>query len=459
MSRIHIPDLRPEIDGTALPGTQLPTLPEALDAVAVWIDHGEITDDDGPSGHWHAWPDRPDFVPAYGDLSLNTGAAGLAWYSRQAGLVLDDTPGTERAASARARARRTTRYLRHTWEDHVSDAFLGIDGTGLGYYGGLAGIATGTGDDQLASDLFDVVLQRQGAAGGRAEGWTGIDAMLGDGGIVVALIDGARRLDRPDLLAAAVRAGDMILADEQPVDVGSSRWPGLAPETIGMAAGTEVDGLELGHVGVAFVLSRLARATGERRFVEAASRAARGIVPTLTVLGDSAWFHRMSGDVSYGYCSGSSGLIRAFVAAHTATGDEEFLERALQLGRGIARSGVPVRESPGNHLVLHQCCGASAVLESYLGLWASTGDRLWLDAARAEGDGILIRSMRDENGLRWYSRAERLPKGTLKAEVGHQVGSCGIALALLRLHAYDQRDRGRDLPLPARLPDDPYPSD
>jgi hypothetical protein len=99
MSRIHIPNLRPEIDGTPLPGTQLPTLPEAVDAAAVWIDHGEITDDDGPTGHWHAWPDRPDFVPAYGDLSLNTGAAGLAWYSHQAGLVLDDAPGTERAAS------------------------------------------------------------------------------------------------------------------------------------------------------------------------------------------------------------------------------------------------------------------------------------------------------------------------------------------------------------------------
>ena len=99
---------------------------------------------------------------------------------------------------------------------------------------------------------------------------------------------------------------------------------------------------------------------------------------------------------------------------------------------------------------------SAAVLESFIGLWLETGDRLWLDAAKAQGDDLLIRSVRDEKGRRWYSESHVLPIGTHKAEVGHQVGASGIALCVLRLHQAVEADAGRGSFATIRLPDDPF---
>lgn len=459
MSAITIPSLRPEADGSPFPGTELPDIPTALAETQSWIDSGEIVIDERAS-RWTAWPDQPEFEPIYGPVSLNTGAAGVAWYALAAAEVFGDD-------EHRRRARRAIAYVVDTWRAHADDRFLGLAGTGIGFYGGIAGIGSvllAFRDDPefggAAREVFDAVVERQGATGGRDAGWIGTDALLGDGGVVIALLAAAAALDEPRYLDAAVRAGEMILADERagdgPGDV--STWPGVPASMLGAPGDAEFDGFELGTIGIAFTLARLAVATGDARFRDAAARAAASIAASATVVGDAAVVRRMSGDISFGYCTGSSGVIRAFIAVHQATGDPEHLEWALRFGRGILRSGVPQRQTPGNTLVLHQCCGSAAVLESFLGLSAVTGDALWLDAARAQGDDLLIRSVLDAQGRRWYSMAHVLPTGTLKAEVGHQVGASGIALALLRLHAAEQRAAGGSHPSPRRLPDDPYPA-
>ncbi len=106
--------------------------------------------------------------------------------------------------------------------------------------------------------------------------------------------------------------------------------------------------------------------------------------------------------------------------------------------------------------MFHQCCGSAAVLESFVGLWLETGERLWLDAANAQADDLLIRSVLDDKGRRWCSESHVLPTGTLKAEVGHQVGASGIALSLLRLHQANEADAAGTPFTTLRLPDDPF---
>jgi lantibiotic modifying enzyme len=197
-------------------------------------------------------------------------------------------------------------------------------------------------------------------------------------------------------------------------------------------------------------------ATGDERFRKAAVRAATYVTAGATKVGDAAVLPRIGGDISFGYCTGSSGVIRSLLGVYRASGDEEHLEWALRFGRGILRSGVPGRQTPGNAFVFHQCCGSAAVLESFIGLWLETGDPLWLDAAKAQGDDLLIRSVSDEKGRRWYSESHVLPVGTHKAEVGHQVGASGIALALLRLHQAVEADAGGRPFATIRLPDDPF---
>lgn len=457
MTDLIIPSLRPEVDGVPFPGTELPDIPTALAEAQRWIDSGEVVVDEH-SSRWAAWPDQPDFEPIYGSVSLNTGAAGVAWYALAQAEVLG---GEEH----RQRARRAVGYVADTWRAHADDAFLGIDGTGIGYYGGLAGIGSvllAFSDDPefggIAREVFDAIVSRQGATGGRDAGWIGVDAMLGDGGVIVALIAASEALGEPQYLDAAVRAGEMILSDERSGGDGVSTWPGVSAALLGAPGDTELDGFELGTMGIAFVLARLAIATGDVRFRDAAARAAEWIIAGATTVGDASVYRRAGGDISFGYCTGSSGIIRSLEAVYQATGDPDHLEAALRFGRGILRSGVPLRQTPGNAQVLHQCCGSAAVLESFLGLWAVSGDDVWLSAARAQADDLLIRSVQDASGRRWYSMAHILPIGTLKAEVGHQVGASGIALALLRLHAIDSIASGRASTLPRRLPDDPFPA-
>ena len=454
---IDIPTLRPVLDGKPFPGTEVPSILEALEGAQRWIDSGE-THDGREFGGWIAWPERPDFVPAYGTVSLNTGAAGIAWYTHAAGSVLGDASLAERAA-------RAVQFVASHWREHVDDRFIGIEGTGLGYYGGIAGIGAAllalAESDPLArrtaAEIFDLLVARRGADG-EHPAWLGIDAMLGDGGIIVSLLSAAEVLGDERYRDAAAAAGEALLASEQRASDTASRWVGTDPQLLGLPPEMQLDGLELGTIGVAFVLARLAVATGDERFRDAAVRAAAAIAEWATVAGDAALTAPGAGGrYAFGYCTGSSGVIRSLIAVYNATGDPEHLEWALRFGRGILRSGVPGRHTPGNGWVLHQCCGSAAILEAFLGLWATTGDELWLDAARVQGDDLLIRSVQDARGRRWYSEAYVLPTGTLKAEVGHQVGASGIALALLRLHVAEQRVAGAALPAVPRLPDDPFP--
>src|SRR5690606_21904052 len=114
-----------------------------------------------------------------------------------------------------------------------------------------------------------------------------------DGGIIIALLAAGERLGAPRLLAAAVDAGRGLLAEERAAEHGSS-WPGVDSALLGIP-GVELDGFELGPVGIAFVLARLALATGDRHFADASARAAENVVSRAVVSGDAALFPRAGG--------------------------------------------------------------------------------------------------------------------------------------------------------------------
>jgi len=453
---IKVHSIRTDFLGQPFPGTELPDLLTAASQAQQWIDKGEQPIEGTDSSRWQAWPDRPEFEAFYGPISLNTGAAGIAWHA----LVAADVTGD---AAHLQRARRAAGYVAGAWRDHVDDSFYPLEGVGLGYYGGLAGVGSAFLEvgkrfeefSSVAPDIFDTILSRVHTSGPRAGGWTKTSAILGDGGVVMSLVDAAAVLGDDRYLEAAVRAGDLTLAGEAS-DADGPYWPGTDMSTFGGPSGLELQGFELGGIGIAYVLGKLAEATGERRFAEASQRAALRTTQTATLVGDSALVARQDGVYFFGYCTGSAGVIRSLIQVHHAAGDQESLEWALRYGRGILRSGVPGRQTPSNQFVFHQCCGSAAIVEAFLGLWLETRDPLWLEAANAQADELIARSTFDEQGRRWYSEVERLPTGTLKAEVGHQVGASGIAVALLRLHAVNEIAAGRPgLPL-LRLPDDPF---
>lgn len=462
---LAVSDLRPTVGGEPFPGTELPPLAEALAQVDRWIDRGrpEATED-----RWIGWPDRPDFRPIYGGVSLNTGTAGIAWYALNR-LGAAEVNGDPTAADwARDLLTSATDHVVRHWRDDLDDEIaLGFSGRGTAYYGGLAGIAAVlvAAADRLehlqpvAADIVAEVLARQQGDGT----WTSLPGLMGDAGIAMALLGVADRLGErrlgpfgaDDLRAVARATGERLLAAEQRDEHGSY-WIGTPADQLGLPGDRVLDGFELGTVGVAFLLARLATATGVDRFVEAAARGADHTSAVAVVRGDAAVLPRMGGDYSFGYCTGSSGVARSYLAVHRATGDPAHLDWALRFGRGILRSGVPGRQTPGNGYVLHQCCGSAAVLETFVGLSLESDDPVWRAAARAQADDLLIRSVNDGRGRRWYSESHILPAGQLKAEIGHQVGASGIALALLRHQQHEQAFATGTTRTLLRLPDDPY---
>lgn len=449
LTPITIGSLRPRLLGQPFPGTEIPAISQALLEAEQWIEQGRVSAE-GRSW-WQAWPDQPDFEASYGTLSLNTGVAGVIWYLDQA---LRHQPGGPTADARRTRIEEGLAHLAAHWHDETGN-YYALPFAATGFYGGLAGIGAVLAQlahryplaAELAPQVLDAVLDRRDEAGVR---WSTTSTMLGDGGVIVSLLTAAHELGEDRYLEAAVRAGDDILSEEVPQAVGSA-WPGVDPQILGMPADVVLEGFETGSTGVAYVLAQLAGATGEQRFITATDRALAHINTLALTHGDGALLPGYGGKYSFGYCTGSSGMIRAYVAGHRATGNPDHLEWAARYGRGILRSGVPTRTTPGHQYLLHQCCGSAAIVESFTGLHLETGEPLWLEAARAQADDLLIRSVADDRGRRWYSEAYRLPPGQLKAEVGHQVGASGIALALLHLLQVEEGPGAI-----VRLPDDPF---
>lgn len=440
--------------GEPFPGTALPTIPDALRQAEEWIEQGFVDGGDG-TGHWLGWPDQPDFVGSYGTLSLNTGLAGVIWYLHAA---LRQEPHQAGAALKESRINQALSHLERHWDQGIENHYQ-MSFAGDGFYGGLAGIGVVLAhlapDHPIAAQLHRRILDEVLARRADGHRWSGISTLLGEGGIIVSLLQAAEITGQGHYRDAAVAAGLEILKEEHPMDSGGSAWPGVDPTLLGLPEGVVMEGFETGHTGVAYVLAQLAVATGDERFRAATDRALIHVNGFATLSGDTALFERFSGGYSFGYCTGSSGMVRAYIAGYHATGNPDHLEWALRYGRGILASGVPGRTTAGNQYLLHQCCGSGAVLETFIGLYCETGDELWLGAARAQADDLLIRSVQDDRGRRWYSEAYRLPVGQLKAEVGHQTGASGIALALLHLHQVEETLEGRPSRI-LRLPDDPY---
>ncbi len=112
---------------------------------------------------------------------------------------------------------------------------------------------------------------------------------------------------------------------------------------------------------MAFVLARLYEETHQQKFLTAARQGAQHIQSIATLDGDSALVYYREPDLKnlyyLGYCHGPAGTARLFYQLHKITGEAGYLEWSEKLARGIVRSGVPEKLTPGYWNVACQCCG------------------------------------------------------------------------------------------------------
>jgi rhamnogalacturonyl hydrolase YesR len=436
---------------------------EAAEQAARWIRSAQVSKEAGIA--WLAEPDHPGATAVGPDNTIYSGSAGTVLFF----LELAAATGNQ---SYLEDAKRGADYLAASWKRLPgSQGASLLQDRGLSFDQGVAGTAFALAETWKATKVpayRDAALQATRAladsavvAGDGVE-WLPSPAVGLGGGIVLYLLYAAHTFNQDDLLQLATRGGHRIVQLGQPDPRGGLRWQGLPEQSaIRAAAGIPRDAyfpnFELGTAGVAFVLARLYEETREPRFLQAAKAGAKHIQSIATVQGDSALVYYREPDLQHlyylGYCHGPAGTARLFYQLHKVTGEQEYLEWTQMLARGVIKSGVPEKLTPGYWNVACQCCGAASEVDLFLSLWLATGKRTYRDFARRVADQLISRETDlDGKGYRWYQAWTRVKPWEVNAQTGYKIGAAGIGAALVHAHLAIE-DRYTAI----LFPDNPFP--
>jgi lantibiotic modifying enzyme len=336
-----------------------------------------------------------------------------------------------------------------------------IDGTSdAGLYTGLGGIGFTLGEIHKVTkepkyrDGVQRVVQRLGVLArdtGAGVEWSPVtDIISGSSGTGLFLLYAANLLPSEPALALARRAGARLVEIGKPAG-GGLNWemsPGYARNMPNFSHGT---------AGISYFLATLGQASQHRPFVEAALAGARYLKTVASTEGDVCLiFHHEPGDDGknlfyLGWCHGPAGTARLWYRLYRVTGDKEWLTWAERSARGIERSGIPERETPGFWNNVSACCGSAGVASFFLALHEVTGKPEYLAFSRKVTDQLIAKATRDASGTRWVQAEHRVQPSLLVAQTGWMQGASGIGAWLLRLDAFDRRQKPR-----ITLPDDPF---
>jgi lantibiotic modifying enzyme len=436
-----------------------PDFLESAKGAAQWIESARKQDERGV--YWLPEPDHPE--------KTTTISAPNAIYSGSAGTVLffmelANATGEKRYLEIAALG---ADYLVATWKDLAdkpSEGLLSAEGLNLSFYGGLAGVAfvlneagKATGDAkyrEAARAATDYIVQAAKSAGS-GFAWSGAPGIAGDGSIVLFLLYAAREFDSDLYRVTAQHAGDHILERATNERRGGFSWRGF-PRFPGLPEDAYFPNFEGGTAGVAYVFARLYAETNKSRYLFAAQQGALHLQTIATLHGDAALIpYRLPDlpDLFYlGFCHGPAGTARTFFELHKITRDPIYQVWTERLAQGVVQSGIPESLTPGYWNVVCQCCGSAAIIDFFIGLWASTGRSDYLAFAQRVARQLVSRETNlDGKGNRWYQAWTRVKPWEVNAETGYSIGASGVGAALLHIHLAEQGKYSAIL-----LPDNPF---
>jgi lantibiotic modifying enzyme len=435
----------------------------AAKLAAQWVRSAQVSKESGIG--WLPDPDHPEKTATIGpDNTIYSGSAGIVLFFLELARATGDQSYLNDAA-------RGADYLAASWRNlsERKDASTLRD-RGLSFDQGVAGTAfalaetwkaTGNAQYRDAALAATHALASQAYPSGGGVEWLPSPAVGQGGGIVLYLLYAGRTFKDDAFLQLAERGGNRIVELAETDPRGGLRWQGLpqgpATQAAHVPANSYSPNFELGTAGVAFVLARLYEETRQQKFLTAARQGAQHIQSIATLDGDSALVYYREPDLKnlyyLGYCHGPAGTARLFYQLHKVTGEAGYLEWSEKLARGIVRSGVPEKLSPGYWNVACQCCGSAAVTDLFVSLWRVTGKPQYLDFGRRVADQLISREDDlDGKGYRWYQAWTRVKPWEVNAETGYKIGAAGIGAALLHVHLATQNRYAALL-----FPDNPFP--
>ena len=279
-----------------------------------------------------------------------------------------------------------------------------------------------------------------------------VDVTLGASGVLLAAL-WTRRLGRAGSEELASRTADLVLAEGEPRDHGTT-WmfvPTRFRDDGG--TGTEMPNWSHGTAGVAAALAVAGAELGRPDLVEAARRGAEYLVSIGDLDGDRFVVPRYlprdlndEDEVTYTWCHGASGtslafraLDRAGVATVAGRPPAVWHRRLL---RSVRTSGLPARSYPGFWDNDGRCCGTAGVGDVFLDAWQRDGVDDDLAFAVELADVLVERAVREGPHACWRFVEHRAAEPLLPPGVGWMQGAAGIAAYLFRTARLLEDGRG-----------------
>ncbi len=313
----------------------------------------------------------------------------------------------------------------------------------------LQELAAETSDGRFAKAAKSAIERiAADAAGGTEAGgapWTGyMDLIAGEAGIGLALLRMHELTGDKDCLRLAGRAAAWLSAKSQSAE-GAVWWNPYGHMDACFSHGTS---------GIAFFLALVEGAPAGGRVRKAASWVESAAKPAgdggleweyyagPPPQGKANW-------VMNSWCHGAPGTVRLYLLLHRLTGERSYLDVASRGCEGIRseakmRSGKPFFHNPS------YCCGAAGCMDAFLDLYAATGEARFLDDARLLGREILSGMIPAGKGSGHpvYDEADQAAKKHPYFETGFMTGNSGIGFALLKLWALASRSDAKLLEWP-----------
>ena len=260
-----------------------------------------------------------------------------------------------------------------------------------------------------------------------------VDLIHGAAGTILALLSLHQVTGDSAFLGAARAAGDELVhaALRPPHGLTSCYWE-VAPASPGGSSGPYL-GLLHGAAGIGLALARLARGTGEERYLGVAVGTAELLLTEARSLqadarevdasdGEGLTWPRRLGDHTPGlqaYCHGAGGIGQFFLHLDRLAPDRRYREAA----KGAARTVLAKRGRESRSCLCHGLVGTGHVL---LDCYQAFGNPQWLGLARE--CGVQVQNFRDPERTGVY-RMNR--DGTVSPDL--MMGYAGIGSFLIRL--------------------------
>lgn len=436
---------------------------EAARALELAVDAAAFIDSNRRGAFWARTPEPESVV----DHTLYHGTAGIIVFLLE---LAEATGDSSHAGGAVEAGRGLVDVLdKKRW---ASVAFA----TGWsGYAFALNELAQRTDDPEFAAASERCIdrLLAQSTTIGRGIGWiepmpfadiTGFtgdreiyDLSVGAAGSGVAMMSLAKtsrsETGRVDYIDRASSIGERLLEVGEATPDGI-RW-GLMSE---IPFPFTAPNFAHGGAGVGYFFARLFEATGDRRFLHAASEAARYVVSRMHPVGEGALVchteELQPPEFYLGQCHGPAGTGRLFTLLARLTADAARLDPLDTMIRGLDGIVAPSTRSWGWWNNYGRCCGDAGLGDAAL-LFAGTpctdAQRAnYLSLANACAAVVDERSVCSNGARSWTQAEHRARPRFVQAQTGYMQGAAGIGSFLVHLATHDRAGG----PARVALPDD-----